>query len=215
MTKTVMISGTSLDLPEHRKAVMDACMRHDFFPKAKEHLPPRDADAIKVSMEMVDKADVYIGIFARRYGHTPKGQKTSITEMEFDRALERGIPILVFLMHDEHPITFKMVDTSKAAQKKLDALKARASKGRVRAEFKSSEDLRSLVLHALSDLKERNPDNAFEQSSGKANPAQVRQIYLDWLRRSCENVELLGLDLNDAQNVRLGQVYVPADTRWR
>jgi formylglycine-generating enzyme required for sulfatase activity len=214
MTKIVMISSTSLDLPEHRKAVMDACLRHDFFPKAMEHLPPRDADAIKVSMEMVDAADAYIGIFARRYGHTPKGQKISITEMEFNRAVERGIPILVFLMHDEHPITFKMVDTSKAAQIKLEALKARASKGRVRAEFKSSEDLRSLVLHALSDLKERDPEQATKKSAAKPNAAQARQIYLDWLRRSCESIELLGLDLNDAQNVRLGQVYVPAVTHF-
>ena len=64
MTKTVMISGTSLDFPEHRKAVMDACLRHDFFPKAMEHLPPRDADAIKVSMEMVDKAHLCLALWS-------------------------------------------------------------------------------------------------------------------------------------------------------
>lgn len=41
--KTAMISSTSLDLPEHRKEVMDACLRQDIFPKAMEHLPARDA----------------------------------------------------------------------------------------------------------------------------------------------------------------------------
>jgi hypothetical protein len=33
-----------------------------------------------------------------------------------------------------------------------------------------------------------------------------------WLRRECEKVVLLGLDLRDRQNVRLAQVYVPALT---
>ena len=129
MQKTVMISSTSLDLPEHRKQVMDACLRADYFPKAMEHLPARDADAITVSMEMVDKADIYVGIFAWRYGHVPEGYDISITEMEFNRALKRKIPIVVFLIHDDHPITRKMVETNDAAQAKLEALKIRASKG--------------------------------------------------------------------------------------
>ena len=207
-----MISSTSLDLPEHRKQVMDACLREGLFPKAMEHLPARDADAIRVSMEMVDAADIYIGIFAWRYGHIPDGHDISITEMEFNRAVERKIPILVFLSHDDHPYTKKMYEASDVAQTKLEALKVRASKGRGRAEFKSAENLHGLVLHALAALKERAQNEAPSQSQPKSSTAKIRQSYLDWLRRSCETVELLGLDLKDSQNVRLGQVYVPAIT---
>ena len=207
-----MISSTSLDLPEHRKQVMDACLREGLFPKATEHLPARDADAIRVSMEMVDAADIYIGIFAWRYGHIPDGHDISITEMEFNRAVERKIPILVFLSHDDHPYTKKMYEASDVAQTKLEALKVRASKGRGRAEFKSTENLHGLVLHALAALKERAQNEAPSQSQPKSSTAKIRQSYLDWLRRSCETVELLGLDLKDSQNVRLGQVYVPAIT---
>ena len=32
MTKRAMISSTSLDLPEHRRQVIEACQRIDFFP---------------------------------------------------------------------------------------------------------------------------------------------------------------------------------------
>ena len=215
MTKIAMISSTSLDLPEHRKLVMDACLRHDILPKAMEHLPPRDADAIQVSMEMVDQADLYIGIFAWRYGHIPEGQDISITEMEFNRAVEREIPILVFLIHDEHSITRKMVEASEEAQKKLEALKARACKGRSRAEFKSPDNLHALVLHALADWKERNEAKPTKTPKGEPGTTHNRQAYLDWLRRSCESVELLGLNSNDPQNVRLGQIYVPAVTAFK
>lgn len=159
--KTAMISSTSLDLPEHRKEVMDACLRQDIFPKAMEHLPARDADAVRVSLEMVNQVDIYIGIYAWRYGHIPEGQDISITEMEFNRAVEREIPILVFLIHKDHPIIIEQVETDGDAQKKLATLKTRASKGRGRREFKSPEELRGEVIHALADLRQR------EQSAGK------------------------------------------------
>ncbi len=54
-----MISSTSLDLPEHRQQAIDACLRQSVFPVAMEHMPASDADAIRVSMEMVEKADIY------------------------------------------------------------------------------------------------------------------------------------------------------------
>jgi Domain of unknown function (DUF4062) len=137
--KRAMISSTSVDLPEHRKQVVEACQRLDFFPEAMEHLPARDADAIRASLEMVDKADLYLGIFAWRYGHIPEGHEVSITELEFNRAVERGIPILVFLMRDDFPLAPKLVEKTEAAQKRLENLKSRASQRRVRREFGSPE----------------------------------------------------------------------------
>lgn len=44
---------------------------------------------------------------------------------------------------------------------------------------------------------------------------QIREQYMAWLRQTCESVDLLGLELKDSQNVRLGQVYVPAVTTPR
>ena len=93
--KTALISSTLLDLPIHRAKVRDACLNQNVLPKMMEQLPASDADAIRVSLEMVDQADIYIGIFAWRYGYVPDGHEVSITEMELNRALDRGIPIVV------------------------------------------------------------------------------------------------------------------------
>jgi len=127
--KTAMISSTSVDLPEHRQQAIEACLRQGIFPHAMEHLPARDADAIRVALKMVDEADMYIGIYAWRYGHVPAGHDISITEMEFNRAVERGIPILAFTMPHDHPLTITMVEADKDAQDKLTQLKARACHG--------------------------------------------------------------------------------------
>ncbi|HEY1048850.1 MAG TPA: DUF4062 domain-containing protein, partial [Prosthecobacter sp.] len=86
---TAMISSTSYDLPQHRAEVREACLAAGVFPLDMKYLPNRDASGAAVSLEMVDKADIYIGIFAWRYGSVPKRRKISITEMEFNRAVER------------------------------------------------------------------------------------------------------------------------------
>ena len=152
--RSAIISSTAIDLPEHRKQVLEACLAAGFFPLCMESLPARDADAIRASLDLVDGANVYIGIFAFRYGHVPADHEVSITEMEFNRAVERKIPILLFLIHSEHLITIEMVETGDQAQKKLAALKKRACQGRNRREFKSASELRAHVIQALAALKE-------------------------------------------------------------
>jgi hypothetical protein len=85
-----VISSTALDLPEHRREAQAACLSLDCVPKMMEHLPALDADAIQASLALVDQADVYLGVFAYRYGYVPKGHEISITEMELQRAEQRG-----------------------------------------------------------------------------------------------------------------------------
>src|SRR5215212_10140487 len=112
---TAMIGSTALDLPEHRALVHKACLDAEVFPIGMEQLPARDASGIAASLEMVDKADIYLGVYAFRYGWVPDGKGVSITEMEFDRALERKAEgklreILIFTAHEEHAFTARDVE---------------------------------------------------------------------------------------------------------
>lgn len=166
---TVMISSTAHDLPDYRAQVMDACLRVSMFPKMMEQLPALDADAIEASLALVEEAEVYIGLFAHRYGYIPDGHDISITQMEYDRAVERGIPRLIFLMSDEVPVLPKDYDTDDSA-KKLKALKDRLKKERVVDFFKSPEDLRGLALHALSEVKKQFEDAAEDDSKSEKVP---------------------------------------------
>src|SRR5438128_1117477 len=86
--KKVMISSTAIDLPEHRDLVKDACERQGMFPVMMEHLPASSAGTIQASMRMVNEVDAYLGVFAHRYGFIPEGHNISITEMEYNRAVE-------------------------------------------------------------------------------------------------------------------------------
>jgi len=102
--ENVMISSTMLDLPAHRERVRDACLQQGMYPLMMEYLPASADVAIQKSLELVNQADIYVGVFAHRYGFVPPGQTTSITEIEDDRAVERRINRLIFIMGEDHEI---------------------------------------------------------------------------------------------------------------
>ena len=199
---TAMISSTAVDLPEHRAAVKEACLSCGVFPIGMEHLPARDATGITVSLEMVEQADIYLGIYAWRYGWVPDGKDISITEMEFDHAVERQKAgkireLLIFPAHDDHPTTAKCVEADATAQKKLAAFKTKASNGRVRAQFKSVEELRRLVSDALHAFLLRQPVKNVGKGAVDVIPSNLpggyigrlflgRDAFLDQLRDSLQ-----------------------------
>lgn len=167
----VMISSTARDLPEHRKALLDACLRQGMFPSMMEHLPASDDEAIRASLKMVDDADIYVGVFAHRYGYVPKGHSISVTEMEYNRAVERKVSRLIFVMDKQHPITIDDVELGEGAAK-LDAFKKRLLADNIVNFFKSPDELRALAINSLS--QHREPDlTAFHYISDIPNPPEA------------------------------------------
>ncbi len=155
----VMLSSTSRDLPTHRDIAINAVLRAGMHPIIMEALPASLGDAIRDSLQLVDEAEIYIGIFGMRYGHIPEDprnpERLSITEMEYRHAMKRGIPVLIFLMDDEHPLPSSVkeladfVEQDEEGKKKLAALKDELMTKHVVGFFKSPEDLRGHIIHAL------------------------------------------------------------------
>jgi hypothetical protein len=154
--KIVMISSTAQDLLKHREQVRLACERAGFEPREMmEHLTAENNNPIDVSLRMVAEADVYLSVLANRYGTVPTGYDISITEMEYNRAVELNKPRLIFFIHKDHAIVVDDVETGPGAAK-LKALKDRIGEARVAAFFKSPEDLRvglEMILFSINSLR--------------------------------------------------------------
>ena len=150
----VMVSSTVRDLNEHRQGILDACLRVGMFPKMMEHLPANDDDAIANSLALVNEADVYLGIFAYRYGYIPKGRTKSITQLEYEHAVQRGIPCLLFIIDDDHPVKGPDVERGVGADK-LEQFKDRLRQNNFIPTFKSPEDLKSKVINSLEAVKKK------------------------------------------------------------
>ncbi|MDQ1611956.1 MAG: hypothetical protein QOG00_1887 [Pyrinomonadaceae bacterium] len=167
-----MISSTALDLPEHRKQIVEACLRQNMLPLRMEDLPANSDEAVAASLKMVEEADVYIGVFANRYGYVPRAnnpRQISITELEYDRAAARKIERLIFVMDKSHPITVDDVDIENAP--KLKAFNERVQTENIVNFFKSPADLRAEAINSLSKLRE--PDlNTFHYVSDIPAPPE-------------------------------------------
>jgi hypothetical protein len=98
---------------------------------------PRD-----VSLQEVDACNLYVGIFARRYG-------SGITEEEYRRAVARGVPVLIYLKDGSIgvPPEFGESDPAKAAR--LDALIRELKSKHTVSFFKNPDQLATLVVADL------------------------------------------------------------------
>jgi hypothetical protein len=102
----VYLSSTSNDLGPERRAVKEAlggeCTVVESY--AADERSVRDSCLADVS-----GCALYIGILGRRYGSLRSGQTRSITELEYERARELGLPTLVFVK-DDSSITLPLSD---------------------------------------------------------------------------------------------------------
>ncbi len=106
----VLIGGMAPTLPEHRAEAMEACVSRSMLPVAVGRLPANDDEATQAVHTVVDNVHVYIGLFAYRYGRRVGRRGAAIAEVEYDRAVKRGIPRLVFFMGRQHPIDPKDIE---------------------------------------------------------------------------------------------------------
>jgi formylglycine-generating enzyme required for sulfatase activity len=219
MSFTVYLSSTLKDLEEERRAVKEALgeqcvVRHSY----------RASEAALVESCLADVAacDLFIAVLGLRYGHVPRRgfrnpQKLSITELEYEQAIKDKKPRYIFVKKPQ-AVTFDLTDagTGEHPMDRILGFRSRAADGAEQrpAEFSTCDDLKVAVLKAFAEVpaKRTRPSRRARKTSRRPSHEAVRQGYVEWLRTESEKVVLLGLDLRDRQNVRLGQVYVPALT---
>jgi tetratricopeptide (TPR) repeat protein len=160
--RSVFISSTSKDLEDYRQAAIDVCIRLKLFPIAMEHFPAMGVGATAGSKRKLDEADLYIGIFAHRYGYIEAGYDKSVTEIEFDYAGERGLDRLCFLVDPKYPWPMDAVDHENYSR--LEAFKKRINT-LIRAQFTDVNDFRARLMHALTEWLGLNPERPGGQSA--------------------------------------------------
>src|ERR1041384_1808126 len=127
----IYVSSTFEDLKEYRKAVGETLRRLGHQDVAREYAVAEDMRPMDRSLSDVASCDVYVGIFAHRYGHVPKENNPegrSITELEYRKAQEEKIPCLIFLLSDDAPWPKSKQEKGEGAQK-IEALREELSSG--------------------------------------------------------------------------------------
>lgn len=147
----VFISSTYIDLIDARAKVRDAILSMYHFPVGMELFGAANEEQWQIISETIDSSDYYVLIIGQRYGTViPEGLPDagiSYTEKEFRYALEKGVPILAFLLDDDVAVVPKYVDPEN--REKLAAFKEKVMTGRLVEWWKTSDELAQKVTVAL------------------------------------------------------------------
>src|SRR5687767_10547303 len=101
---TFYLSSTYEDLKECREAVCKVLRQMHHQVEGMESYTADGRPPLEKCLEDVARCDVYLGIFARRYGYVLeegdlKGK--SITELEYREAIRLGKKVLIFILSSE------------------------------------------------------------------------------------------------------------------
>lgn len=147
----VFISSTFTDLKEERQNITNVLLMADCIPAGMEAFVADDDEQFNIIKHVIDLCDYYILIIGERYGTVNPKTGKSYTEMEFDYAVAKGIPVLAFVKD----IDVGSLDTNEdiITKGKLEEFKNRALSGRMGGMWNELGDLSGKV--AISIMKAR------------------------------------------------------------
>lgn len=199
----VMISSTSTDLLPERAAVKSAIEHLGMHAIAMEEFNATARNALQLCYAEVQKADILVGVYAHRYGFVPdysmtyevrtkEGKletrtgdgKTSITHWEYLWAMERGIPVLLFVLDRSVRWTPDWIERGDGEAALKAFLKYVGGK-HVYKMFDSPDKLAALVSPALSAAKA-------EIEAQQNNQQSAQPLVDDWDMSAFENLPLWG-----------------------
>ncbi|MGH3975678.1 MAG: DUF4062 domain-containing protein, partial [Pseudonocardiaceae bacterium] len=203
----VYVSSTFRDLEECRRVVHTTLrrLRHDDV--AMEYYVAEPERPVEVCLRDVRTCDLYVGIFAWRYGHVPVGHDQSITELEYRAAIEADKPCLIFLLDEDASWPRSMMDRGDAADR-IEALRADLQKSHVVAFFCIAQELGTLVATAVS--RQLVADNDPTQAVHLLDPGVLGRYY-ERLRQQYGRLDLDALtppEREEYLQIRLESVFV-------
>lgn len=149
----VFISSTYSDLIDERRKVLEVLLMADCIPAGMENFVATDDEQFGVIKKVIDLCDYYILILGRRYGSLNENSGISYTEMEYNYAIDKGIPVLVFVLDDSIEIEKDKEEQDDIKKGKLAEFKSKAMRNRLASVWKDKSDLLGKVAISIMQAK--------------------------------------------------------------
>lgn len=208
---SVFISSTFTDLKAYRAAVRSALQRLGAKDLAMESFGSRDERPLAECRSLIrSDADIFVGLYAHRYGYVPRGKKTSITASEYQTASTAGVPVLAYVVDARARWPAAKKDQGEPA-KRLQTLKSRLKRNHIVSFFSRRDELAAMVAADVGRTIARRETRVrrVRELSGESRVRERR--LLDSLRagppdqreRAASALSSLGSDVGVATLIRL------------
>jgi hypothetical protein len=182
----VFVSSTFKDLQDERREVMQALLSLDCIPTGMELFPAADDDSWELIKRFIAGCDYYIVIVGGRYGSVGAKDK-SYTEMEYDYAVEAGLPVLAFLHGDPGKIAADKTEDTDEGKAALRSFREKIEAARHAKYWTFSKELPGLVALGMSSLMKIKPRVGWVRADQVADESAAQEILR--LRRRVDELE--------------------------
>lgn len=150
----VFISSTYTDLIEERKKLQEILLMADCIPAGMEAFVATSDEQFNVIKKVIDLCDYYVLIVGGRYGSVNENTGLSYTEMEYDYAVDKNIPVLVFCLDESVRLSPEKAETDKVKIEKLALFRNKVMENRLASMWKDLSELAGKAAISIMKAKE-------------------------------------------------------------
>lgn len=202
----VFISSTYSDLKEERRKILDILLMADCIPSGMEAFVATDNEQFEVIKKVIDLCDYYVLIIGRRYGSVSSLTGKSYTEMEYDYAKSKDIPVLVFVIDESVELPECKIESDHSKVELLKQFREKAMANRLVSIWKSVDELTGAlaisIMRAQKEIVRPGWQRAvdFDEVTLRRDSMKIQQ---DRDKLADENAELKNTirDLTEFDNV--------------
>ena len=202
----VFVSSTYEDLIDERIKVLNALLSFSCIPAGMELFSAGSDEQFDYIKRVIDRVDYYVLIVAGRYGSIAKDGK-SYTEKEFDYAVKRGIPILVFMHKHPENLPAKYIEKTDVGKELLDAFRKKVCKDRMVAYWENADELSRKIISGLREEIEIYPRAGWIKGDEKISFDGELGLIIEELEQFKRNVRKQNSLINSMSSKGLHKFY--------
>lgn len=169
----VFVSSTFEDLKDERRAVIEAILNLGHIPVGMEVFQANDETQWTYIKNRIDESDYYVLIVAERYGSEQDGK--SYTQMEYEYAIEKGVPTVAFLLDGEARKQLPQHKVEYDKREKVESFRQLCQQKLVRF-WKNSDDLSGKVAMTLVEQMRTKPRTGWVRADSVPNTSILLEL---------------------------------------
>lgn len=189
----VFISSTYRDLIEERAAVTRCLLEMGCIPVGMEQFPASNMSQMDYIKMMLDDCDYYVLILAGRYGSLDS-DGIGFTEKEYNYAIDKGIPVMSFVIKDMGKLTNNKCEETDDGRQKLISFREKVCDGRIVKFFTDCGTLQAAVAISLNRCIQDFPAVGWVRGDSVELPVDIEEKIEQYMQKhtvSQEDIEAL------------------------
>ncbi len=194
----IFLSSTYDDLREERQQATQAILEMGHMPAGMELFPATDFSQWELIKRVIDESDYYIVIVGARYGSVDRKTGLSFTEMEYDYAISKKIPIMGFVREDPGSVAARFSESDPEKKKQLESFREKILTRHCR-KYTTSAELGLVLMKSLTNEVRINPQTGWiraDQARSAEDVFREKEIS-DELRAAKKKIVILEREIRD------------------